>query len=311
MVKFFLKKIYKTGLKRGINFGFKEGFEKGRRKGNKGFVSLNPGTFRKYLELHKKVFNFALKVNQESYRKYQPPVPESEKNVLVRGCLYKIGEWIVILHHAILSLCEDGWASVTPILIRSMLDCLVNTIAILNPKYDSEYMTFKFYSHEFLNSMIREEIQSVLDFNKRQVGEIIKRMCPKNQKRAKIYVDDFLKKKKHGAWWFKPEYESTKEILAQCDEKYDMYFFFQILSAVTHSSFFGFGLFKDKPDKIDINPRSDPRSTRQSLVFSSRLLLEMSNIRNEFEELGCDSIYESLIKKLVSLKKDFFDFGHD
>lgn len=286
-------------------FGFKKGFGESRGKGNKGFLFLNPKTVKKYLDLHNNALKFATWVNKKSDQEYEPPALKCEENVLVRGCLYKIGEWAVTLHRAILSLCEAGWASATPILLRGMLDCLVNTIAILNPAHNSEYMAFKFYSLEYLNVMIEEKEGSVFDFSKSQVDNIISRMGSPNQKRAKGYVQEFLKRTERKGWWFKPEYTSTKEILQLCNKQYNMYFVFQIFSAVAHSTFFGFGLFKDKPDKADINPRFDPKSTKNALMFSSRLLCEVTNLRNEFEELKCDLIYKSLIKELVSLKSDF------
>lgn len=305
MANFILKYIYKAGFKRGIRYGFKEGFASGKINGSKGFVALNPKLFGKYLDVYKKALDFAVCVNKESYKKFNPPATKSNENVLVRGCLYKIGEWAVILHRSILSLCENGWASVAPILLRSVLDCLVNMIAILSPKYDNEFMAFKFYVHDFLNAMIEEKRKDILDFNKNQIDGIVKRMKPENQKLANNYIQQFLQNGERKIWWFKPEFKSTKEILEQPNVSPDVYYSFQVLSTSTHSTYIGFGLFKDKPDEADINPRLDPKSIRIALLFSSRFLLEISNGRNQYENLKSDLIHANLMKELISLREDF------
>ncbi len=104
--------------------------------------------FRKYYIIHQKALEFAVFVNEQSTKRHEG----SKKNVLARGCLFKINERNVVLHRSILSLCEAGWASVVPLHLRSMLDCFINCIAILNK--DSEYMAFKFYTIDYLNGQL-------------------------------------------------------------------------------------------------------------------------------------------------------------
>src|SRR4030043_1286053 len=205
MLKFISKQLYIQGLKYGFKKGFKEGYKRGKIFGAKGFVKLNPNVFGAYLEIYNEVHKFAIKVNKASVVRYNPPSPLAKQNILARGCLYKIGERAVILHNSVLSLCEDGWASVVPIVLRSLMDCFINSLAIVNK--DNEYMAFKFYIHEDLNLQIDKDIsKEVKSFSMDQINQQLVRLSLQNQQTARKYIEDFLKRTEPKSYWYKPEY---------------------------------------------------------------------------------------------------------
>lgn len=296
MLKFISKHIYLSGFKRGVKLGYK----RGKVVGLKGFVTSNPSDFAPFLDIHEKATDFTVKTNIKSYEKYNPPNPLSGKDILARGGLYTIGERAVILHRSILSLSENGWVSVTPIILRSLLECGINSLAIVNK--DNEYMAFKFYCNEFLNTQLDKGFsQEIRNFNMNQVRQQIVRLNQADQKRAEEYVKEFLKRKEPKSYWYRPEYRNTNDILRACkaDSMYEVYKF---LSGPTHSSFVGSNIFKDQPDRRDINQRKDPKSTKIALGTSARLLIEITDIRNIFENLNFNSAAQALRKKQSSLK---------
>jgi hypothetical protein len=298
MLKFIAKKLYLRGFKRGV----REGYKRGKITGSKGFVKSNPELFA-YLDFYNKVIGFAVKTNLASFKKYNPPNPLAERNILARGCLYIIGERAVVLDRSILSLCEDGWVSVAPIILRSLLECFTNSIAIV--KKDSEYMAFKFYAHDLLNSLVDEYFsKEVKDFNMGQVNFQLNRLNPQDQGRAEKYKSEFLKIGKLRSYWYRPEYKTIEDIFKACDNKgLEWYKVYKSFSMSIHSSFIGLGIFKDKPDKRDINPREDLKAIKMALVSSSRLLLEITSVREQFEDLNLHSEVKQLIAELLKLKK--------
>ncbi|MCX5695623.1 MAG: DUF5677 domain-containing protein [Candidatus Omnitrophica bacterium] len=298
MLKFIAKKVYIEGFKRGV----REGYRRGKITGSKGFVKSTPEVFA-YLDFYNKVIDFAVKTNLASFKKYNPPSPLAGKDILARGCLYIIGERAVILDRSILSMCEDGWVSVAPVIIRSLLECFTNSVAIV--KKDSEYMAFKFYAHDLLNSYLDEDFNEYeKDFNMGQVNFQLNRLNPQYKKRAEEYKSEFIKKGKLRNFWYKPEYEKIEDIFRVCDNQgLEWYRIYKKFSMATHSSFIGLGLFKEKPDKRDVNPRADLETAKMALVSSSRLLLEITNIRGQFEDLNLHSEVKQLIAELLKLKK--------
>lgn len=298
MLKFIAKKLYLRGFKRGV----REGYKRGKIIGSKGFAKSSSEVFA-YLDFYNKVIDFAVKTNSASFKKYNPPSPLAERNILARGCLYIIGERAVVLDRSILSLCEDGWASVAPIILRSLLECFTNSIAIV--KKESEYMAFKFYACDLLNSLLDEDFsKEAKDFNMGQVNFQLKRLNPQDQERAEKYKSEFLKRGKLRSYWYRPEYQTIKDIFKACDNKgLEWYKVYKDFSMAIHSGFIGLGIFKDKPDKRDINPRKDLKAIKMALVSSSRLLLEITSVREQFENLNLHSEVKQLTAELLKLKK--------
>lgn len=305
MLKFINKKLYIRGFKRGV----REGYRRRKITGSKGFIKSSPEVCA-YLDFYNNVVEFAVKANLASFKKYNPPSLLSERNILARGCLYIIGERAVVLDRSILSLCEDGWASVSPIIIRSLLECLTNSVGIV--KKDSEYMAFKFYAHDLLNTLVDGDFsKETKDFNMDQVNLQLNRLNSQDKKRAEEYKSEFLKRGERRSYWYRPEYKTIGDIFKTCDNKgLEWYKVYKDLSMAIHSSFIGLGMFKDKPDRRDINPRKDLEASKMALVSSSRLLLEITSVREQFENLNLNSEVERLIAELLKLKKPAVSYKH-
>lgn len=301
--------IYKAGARYGVRMGFREGYKRGRVKSSKRYVGLNPDVFGPYVSLYWDVHKFAVKVNLVSYNKYNPLGPSYRGTNLSRGCLYKLGERAVILHRSVLSLCEDGWASVAPVILRTLMECVMHSILIV--KKDSEYMAFRYAANEYLNDLIATSTAD--DSLKKHCREEIRKMLgwlnPEDRRRAEEYIEQFEKRTEPKIYWYRPEYRSTNEILQLCSKPSQQQDLFRIFSMSTHSTIVGANIFKDQPDKIDINPRADRRGTIMALMGTSTLLLEVSDIRNQFERLGLEDEACELRKRKAGLRDHFEVFG--
>jgi len=289
----FTKQVYRYAFKRGMRFGFKEGHERGATPKIYKIKDL-----QKYFNLHEKALNFAILVNQKSYHKFNPPSSKQNLKPVTRGCFFKIGEWAVILHRSVRTLCEYGYVSVGGVLLRSMAECFANMLAILNSKNDCEYMAFRFYALEYLNFMVLNNTNK-----DPELDQVLNQLDSTNRRNAELYISNFIKQKKQKTWWFRPEFDNVSQIFK--DYAPILLDSYKTLSKSTHGTFFGSSLFKDQPDTMNINPRQDLKSIKVALLLSSRYLSEISNGRSQFERLGCDADYNKILQELIGTKKDF------
>lgn len=288
-----IKKALEEHFLEGARIGFKEGFERGK----KGFVSSNPEVYGEFHHVYKHILNFAVKVNITSSNKFNPPSKFANVAILSRSCSYKIGEHACILYQSIFSLCESGWASITPILRRSLVECLLNEYLIL--KEHNDYWAFRFYSHGFLNSLISEKDEpEVKEEARRELDKLFQQLSSSDAKRAKDYESAFLIKRKYNDYWYRPDFQSARAILPA-----SIYAVYQIDSSSVHSSLIGMDLSKDRPLEIGINPRDDAKSIKMALVGAFRVLYEIVNIRVQYENLDLKKESKDALQLIINLEK--------
>lgn len=277
----------------GVKYGFKEGLERGA----KGFVTHNTDIYGKFREVYDMTLDFAIKANSASFEKFNPPSKLANIGILSRSCSYKIGERAVILFRSTFSLCEDGWASVVPILQRSLVECLLNLYLTL--KEHNDYWAFRFFSHDFLNNLVaKDSTHEIKEESRTELVKLLSRLNGADLIKAKEYKDNFIKKGEFKIYWYKPDFESARKILPA-----DLYSVYSGYSYSVHSSVVGMDLFKDDTSKVSINPRNDQKSIKMALVGSSRILYEITNIRIQHESLDLKKESRELLKAIVGLKE--------
>jgi hypothetical protein len=74
-------------------------------------------------------------------------------------------------------------------------------------------------------------------------------------------------------------------------------------SGSTHGSFIGSVLFSDSPDAPSINPQENPGRMRNAIVASSRLLLDISFARGQFDRIADLTEYKEIVKTYVLPQK--------
>jgi len=249
------------------------------------------------IELFDEMTEFGSKVQARSSSKISKE-HHIEDNVY--AVFYKVIAFAITLHKATKSLCEAGWTHITPILLRAILECTANCLAVIHNELP-EYMAFKYLYHPYVktsrDNRFSEDVRKKAECDIEQGIKNLKN--PKAIEKAKQFVSE----KRPKIFWFQPEEDGVSVIINKYGDS-ELKFTYQTLSMSTHAGHFGLLLFKDNSDDIDINPCSNPDKTKGVILFSCRFLLELINIRNNYEGLGLDSDYSRLIKKIFSFKQE-------
>jgi hypothetical protein len=98
-------------------------------------------------------------------------------------------------------------------------------------------------------------------------------------------------------YWFSEEFVSPTAVLEEYGAK-DMAWAYLQVSAAAHGSMMGLRLFRDEPDRIDINPYPRGRKAMSLDLASCRFLLSMLELRDAYERLGWSHQIRALIEPL-------------
>ncbi len=206
----------------------------------------------------------------------------------------------ITLHRALLTLCESGWTQVTAILLRTIMECSANCLAIINNQFP-EYMAFKYIYHPWIQ-IIRDDNypKNIRDKAKTDLDQGIENLKDEALKKKAI---DYAFSEKLNIFWFKPEESGVSSIIKEYGSD-ELKFVYGSLSMSAHAGHLGMNLFKDDSDDIGIDPSDNPKKNKLSLLLSCRLLLELLYIRNVAEKLGYDSKYHEFLDKILEFDKE-------
>ena len=206
----------------------------------------------------------------------------------------------IVNHRAVRALCEAGWTPTTPTMIRTLLDILVSVFAVAHEAKDSDYMGFKYLAHSYIEGMFDPDLTA--DRVKENTAEVEKgkrRLKPVDIKRAEALVASY--KEKTPPYWYSPEFPSPGATIKQrMPRNWDVWHYF---SGSTHGAFAGSLMFSDFPDDAGIDPEENPRRTRSAIVGSSRLLLDVSFARGQFEGVAGLPEYQKIVKTYILPQK--------
>jgi len=209
---------------------------------------------------------------------------ESSPNDIVRDALFVLAHDAICVHRAIAQLVLSGWSSPAAPLVRTLLDLTVSMLAILNGAspplgaFKYLYSNFRRFGRDMERSpadraRIRKQVRE-------RIGQL-----PVTQRHdaLKAYAE------KDRAYWFAPEWSSPSAVIEQFGAP-GMAEFYRQFSAAAHGGFFGLRLFRDDPDRIDINPRLPPGKHALSVIFiSAKLVVELTRGRDSYERLGLEA----------------------
>jgi hypothetical protein len=267
------------------------------KKGDRIFIGEENkmGVYEDILQLHEDLVDFGSTIQSVSAKKMEN---ESHVEANVYTAFYKIFANAITLHRSILSLCEAGWTHITAILVRTILECSANCLAIVNNELP-EYMAFKFLYHPFI------QIVKDTKFPEEKRGkakiELEQGINNLKDKTIRQKATEFKNIDKLDVFWFKPEENGVSSII----DKYgggELKFLYGSLSMSTHAGHLGMFLFKDNSDDININPVENPEKTKLVLLLSCRLLLELFYIRIVYEELDFITDYDNFFKRILAFE---------
>jgi hypothetical protein len=245
--------------------------------------------------LHDAAIDYAVEINKYAATNHE----NSPDHPLSYGALFTLHWRAIIIHRAIRMLCMTGWTPVVPILIRTLLDIAASCYAIVATPEDSEYMGFK-YTATFLIQALREgDLPAEVLKNDQEHLDKVKAQA---KGRDAARVEQFIKEYKPQPFWYRPEYDGPSAILKTAST--DLLYVYKIFSGAVHGGFLGSALFDDTPDMADINPHDHPRRSRNAIIISSRMLLEISYLRDKFEGTNLEDTYKLIMKDLFMPQKD-------
>ncbi len=249
------------------------------------------------IKLHEDLIDFGSRVQKASATKIDR---EYHVGANVYSIFYKITAYAITLHRAVLSLCASGWTHVTAVILRTILECSVNCLAIVNNEFP-EYMAFKYLYHPSIQIKRDDNYPE----NKREKAkiEIENAIESLNNETLKQKAIDYTNSDRIDYFWFRPEKGSVSSIINDYGSE-ELRFVYGSLSMSAHAGHLGLFLLKDDPDDIDINPCENPEKSKFALITSCRLLLELLYIRNVSEDLGYDSEYEEFLERIIAFKEE-------
>jgi hypothetical protein len=240
--------------------------------------------------LHDEVIEYCVLVRITAARKQE----EMPHFPLTHSALFTMHLRAILIHRGVRTLCEFGWTPVVPILLRTLLDIIASCHALTVDEKNSEYMGFKYLGTSLIQFLLDPAITpEQQQQNREQVEKLLSTLTPEDRRRAEQYIVGFTKPP---AYWYNPEQASPAKILSTASPELQQAY--RALSGSTHGGFIGSALFDDTPDAAQINPREHPRRTRSAIVMSSRLLLEITYIRDVVEAIGSTDYYKHIINDL-------------
>src|ERR1700732_5121888 len=83
--------------------------------------------------LHDEIIRYAVGVHFATTAKYE----KSSASPISYGALFTLHWRAIVIHRSIHSLCVTGWAPTSPILIRTMLDIIASSYAVVAKPEDA------------------------------------------------------------------------------------------------------------------------------------------------------------------------------
>ncbi|MFY9805083.1 MAG: hypothetical protein WA211_17455 [Candidatus Acidiferrales bacterium] len=185
----------------------------------------------------------------------------------------------------------------TGVLLRTMLDLTVSVIAVSKEPADAEFMGFRYMGHGMIEGMLDNDAAPELRaHNAWQVLILKSNLSPKDEVRARQTIAKY--ETKAPDYWYAPEIPRPGvAIFQRMPHLFDLW---KCLCGSTHGSDIGSLIFSDDPDNLGIGEEEHPLSTRRSIVASSRLLLNISHRRAQYENVADEAEYERIVHDLIN-----------
>ena len=136
----------------------------------------------------------------------------------------------------------------------------------------------------------RAEANTALDM-------IVARLRAEDQERARAVI----REARPGAYWFQPRYNTPADLLRL--SPHNIYAIYRLFSGPAHGGMATKMLFTDEPGEEDIDPREHPRNALKAVTVSSRLLLEVSYVRDCWDNMGVGGgVYRQLLERLIAMR---------
>ncbi len=247
------------------------------------------------LLFHKNVVAFSEFLQQAAEKKYN----SAKMRPISHGATFRIHSWAIVLHKAIRDNCLIGWAQVSGVLLRALLDCFIN-IGLIGEK-DHDLRAFSFFYHYELSRLRDTSIRKdERDRTRTEIQPGLDRLEKDDQTRI---LDLISAGKLGGAYWYSHEFRSPADVLKRITTEPDIRTAYNYLSGASHGGHVSSNLFLDEPDNYPIEPLKNPKSAALAIAYSSRFLLEICRVRVHHEIPELQDVVEGLVKEILGLKE--------
>jgi hypothetical protein len=189
-------------------------------------------------ELHDAAVQYAVGVNTKAASQRET----TARSPAAHGALFTLHRRAVVIHRAVRVLCITGWTPAAAILVRTLLDIIASTFAIVAKPEDSEYMGFKLMGSYLIQALKDPETpEDVRSLDLEQLNKLGAQLRGDCITRADHLIKDY----KPQTYWYRPEYDNPGTILKSASP--DLSWVYRILSGPVHGGFLGSGLFDDTP----------------------------------------------------------------
>ena len=238
-------------------------------------------------KFHEPAIELAVSLQERSRAKY-----EQAPNDLVRDALFVLTHDAVCVHRAIGRLVDAGWSGPGAALLRALIDLNVSTLAIVNsanPRMAAfRYMYSGFRRHSRDQSLTSQQRKTIFGQIRQRM-----RMLPRKFKAEAMAVV----RERDRAYWFSEEFQSPTDVLERFGAPGVKWAYLQV-SAAAHGSMMGLRLFRDEPDRIDINPYPVGAKALSLDISSCRFLTSLLELRDAYEQLGMAAEITALVKEI-------------
>jgi|SRR5277367_1245927 len=242
--------------------------------------------------LHDEVIEFAVTFHTKADIQHA----QHRHGPLSYKALQRMHRTAIATHRSVKSLCVAGWTPTTPTLLRTMLDLLVSIVALAEKLPDAEFMGFRFMAHGLIEGIVDPDSQpSHKAANALQMDVLKSFLLPIDLVRANATIASY--QKKVPPFWYWPEISSPGNAIR--DKMPRLLDLWKAFCGSTHGSDIGAVIFADDPDNLGINPEENPFKTRIATVTSSRLLLDISHARAQFEGVADEAEYKRIVGDFI------------
>lgn len=153
-------------------------------------------------------------------------------------------------------------------------------------------MGFRYLDHSYMEAIHDPDSSAELvKFDIEELNKLKASLREADIKRVDHLILTY--KTKTPPYWYWPEYSNPGTVIKQKMPR--LWEIWHRFCESTHGALIGSLLFSDFPDEADINPAENPRKTHNAIVISSRLLLDISFARAQFEGVADDGEYRHVL----------------
>ena len=203
----------------------------------------------------------------------------------------------LILHRALQSLCDKGWAATSSLLMRTQLEVLIASGVIWRAGDGRDLMAFR-YMYAHMKGALRdpETPEAARQELKTLIEEGVKRLPKEVQQAGHNWIFNETTRQ----YWYQPDYQRPTDAIKETMRP-DLAAVYKVLSGPIHAGFAGLRLFRDDPDIVLPIPRPDLRSESRALAICSVMTVDQAHVKALLDRTEDEPEYSRLRNVIITV----------